>query len=75
MEYGVFHKYMRLARRGLTRPLTHSCGNPYVLVIGPDVYPDNEPPPALRCAFCNTLTLPGTQMYSDILAVVKEHYA
>lgn len=69
MEFTVFHRYNRLVRRGLAKPLVDSCGNEFVL----RVTEDNEP--VLQCAFCNTYTQPGLAMYEDIRAVVKEFFA
>lgn len=68
MDYQTFHKYNRLVRRGLTKPLTHSCGQEFVLAIG-----DDEKP-VLKCYGCSTTTYPGLTMFSDIRAVVKEHF-
>jgi len=69
MDFHTFHLYNRLARRRLVKPLTHSCGNEFLLTIGKD------DAPVLKCVHCNTLTFPGLKMYSDIEAVVKEHFA
>lgn len=74
MEFQTFHNYNRLVRRGLVKPLTHSCGTEFVLIIRDDHSPNPNPQPALKCFACGTLTLPGTKMYSDILAVVQEHF-
>lgn len=68
MEFQTFHNYNRLVRRGYTKPLVHSCGDEFTLIIG------DEDKPALKCFACNTITYPGLRMYSDILAVVKEHF-
>lgn len=68
MDFQTFHKYNRLVRRGLVKPLSHSCGTEYALQLGRD----DEP--VLKCYLCGTTTLPGSKMYSDIRAVVKEHF-
>jgi len=67
-EWETFHLYNRLVRRGLTKPLTHSCGEEFTLTLGEDDRP------ALKCFMCGTTTYPGLNMYSDIRAVVKEHF-
>lgn len=66
-DFQTYHNYNRLVRRGLTKPLTHSCGGAYTLTIG------DEDRPALKCFSCGTTTYPGLNMFSDIRAVVKEH--
>lgn len=68
IDFQTFHKYNRLVRRGLTKPLTHSCGTEFVLTIG------DEDQPALKCFTCGTTTYPGLRMFGDIQAVVKEHF-
>ena len=67
-EWQTFHLYNRLVRRGLTKPLAHSCDTEFVLRLG------EEDKPVLVCYLCNTTTHPGLKMYSDIRAVVKEHF-
>lgn len=67
-DFQTYHLYNRLVRRGLTKPLTHSCGTEFVLIMG------EEDKPALKCYGCSTTTYPGLSMFSDILAVVKEHF-
>lgn len=68
MDFQTLHKYNRLVRRGVTKPLLHSCGNEFALTLG------DEDKPALKCFMCGTTTYPGLNWYSDILAVVKEHF-
>lgn len=67
-DFQTFHLYNRLVRRGFTKPLTHSCGNEFVLTIG------DEEKPVLRCFNCGTMTFPGLGMFADIKAVVTEHF-
>jgi len=70
MDFQVFHKYNRLVRRGMVKPLAcQHCGTEYVLTIG------DEDKPALRCFGCSVVVYPGLRMYEDIVAVVKEHFA
>lgn len=66
--FSLFHAYNRLVRRGVTKPLMHSCGTEYVLTIG------DADEPVLRCFSCNTRTYPGLNMVGNIRAVVKEHF-
>lgn len=68
MEFQVFHRYNRLVRRGLAKPLTHACGQVYVTGFGVD----DEP--VLKCLYCDSVTVPGQRLYDDIRAVVKEHF-
>lgn len=68
MDFQIFHNYNRLVRRGLAKPLEHSCGGQYVLAMG------EKDLPVLKCYSCNTTTLPGTKMYGDIKAVVEEWF-
>lgn len=69
MEIQTFHKYNRLVRRELVRPLTcPDCSFTYTL----RATEDGEP--VLQCFMCNTLVQPGLRLYNDVLAVVREHY-
>lgn len=68
MDFQTFHRYNRLVRRGLVKPLAHSCGEPFTLAIGEDESP------VLKCYSCNTTTYPGTKMFADIQAVVQEWF-
>lgn len=69
MDFQTFHRYNRLVRRGVTKPLTcQHCDTEYVLTIG------DEDKPALKCYGCGVVKYPGLAMYSDTLAVVKEHF-
>lgn len=69
LDYQVFHKYMYLVKDGHAKELTcRHDGYPLTLVLGPD---DG---PALRCFMCQTLTLPGLDMYAQIRAVVTEWF-
>jgi hypothetical protein len=69
MDISYFHRYNRLVRRGVVKPLAHgACGNEYVLRATDDAEP------VLQCVWCNTLTQPGLAEYNRIKAVVKEHF-
>ena len=69
MDIHTFHKYNRLVRRGLAKPLRcPHCTNEFILGADP------EGKPQLSCYYCNTLTLPGKNMYDNIRAVVSEHF-
>lgn len=66
--FDTFHKYNRLVRRGLTRPLTCDCGEEVVTVLG------FEDTLMLQCFGCDTLTSPGTNTIDNVTAIVKEHF-
>lgn len=68
MEISYFHRYNRLVRRQLVKPLTCAQGHEYVLRATEDAEP------VLYCAWCNSLTQPGLAEYNRIKAVVKEHF-
>lgn len=68
MDIHIFHMYNRLARRGLAKPLTCSCGEVYTL----RATMDGEP--VLQCFMCDSLVQPGLALYNDVRAVVKEFY-
>lgn len=69
MDFKVFHRYRRLARRGIVEPLCcPDCQAEFVLRITED----DEP--ALQCFACATVVHPGGRLYNDIEAVVKEHF-
>lgn len=68
MDIKTFHKYNRLVKRGLARPLTcPQCGEVYTL----RVTEDNEP--VLQCLMCNSKTFPGKNTWDNVKAIVQEH--
>ena len=68
MEIQTFHKYNRLARRGLAEPLRCSCGVDYTLRATEDG------DPLLQCFVCDSITQPGLKLYERIKAVNSEFY-
>lgn len=69
MDFQTFHKYNRLVRRGMVKPLTCPvCDEKYILRVSED---DD---PVLQCLACNSLTQPGLNMWDKVRAVVKEHF-
>lgn len=70
MDFQTFHKYNRLVRRGVAKPLAcQHCDTELTLMMGED------DKPALRCFGCGVIVYPGLNMYRDVRAVVKEHFA
>lgn len=70
MDIQYFHKYNRLVRRGLTKPLAcPHCEHEYVLRATVNAEP------VLYCAWCDSLVQPGINMYNNVRAVVKEFFA
>jgi NAD-dependent SIR2 family protein deacetylase len=68
MDIKTFHRYNRLVEQGLVKPLRcPSCDTVYVTRISEDA------DPLLQCFGCGSLIQPGLRLYSDVLAVVKEH--
>lgn len=69
MDIQYFHKYNRLVRRGVTKPLAcPQCGHEYTLRA------TESAEPVLQCSWCNSLVQPGLNMYNNVVAVVKEFY-
>ena len=69
MDHQTFHKYNRLVKRGLVRPLAcPHCDTTYVLRA------TDEGEPRLQCLGCNSLITPGLETYRQVQAVVKEHF-
>lgn len=69
MEIQTFHKYRRLVKRGIVKPLScPDCNEEYTLRTTEDAEP------VLQCCFCNTLVQPGLRLYNEVDAVVKEHF-
>lgn len=69
MEFQTFHRYNKLAKQGLVKPLAcYTCRTTYIL----RVTEDDEP--VLQCLLCDALIQPGLRLYQEICAVVKEHY-
>lgn len=68
MDFQTFHKYNRLVRRGLVKPLTCPvCETEYVLRVS------EHDDPVLQCFPCDSLTQPGLNLWNNVQAVVKEH--
>ena len=67
MDIRYFHKYNKLVRRSMTKPLTHHCGMEYAL----RATEDGEP--VLQCFNCDTLVQPGLALYDQVRGVVREH--
>lgn len=69
MDFRTFHLYNRLVRRGLVKPLICPvCEMDYV------VRTDADDEPVLQCFGCQSTTKPGLKLYSQVEAVVKEHF-
>jgi ribosomal protein L37AE/L43A len=69
-DFDYFHKYRRLARRGLVKPLTcPKCGTEYITRLGPqDLL-------LLNCTTCDVDVKPGAHTMNNVRAVVGEHFA
>jgi hypothetical protein len=68
MNIQVFHAYNNLVDDGLVKPLTcPDCEHPLITRATEDG------DPLLACVWCDTITQPGLGLYSQVLAVVKEH--
>lgn len=69
MEIQTFHRYRRLVRRGLAKPLEcPDCKEEYTL----RTTEDGEP--VLQCFYCGALVQPGLRLYNEVEAIVKEHF-
>lgn len=66
--FNLFHRYNKLVRRDLARPLKHTCGSGYITAMGEDEEL------VLRCLSCGTDTVPGIGTIGRVRAVVKEHF-
>lgn len=68
--FELFHKYNKLVRRQLARPLIcQKCEG--FLVTQQDKNGDL----VLKCYACNSVISPGLGMIGNIRAVVKEHFS
>lgn len=69
MEIQTFHRYRRLSKRGIVKPLScPDCHEEYTLRAS------EAGDPVLQCFFCGTLVQPGLRLYNEVEAVVKEHF-
>lgn len=69
MDFQTFHRYNRLVRRGLVKPLKcPHCDYDYVLRL------TDDDEPGLECFMCLSIVKPGKRVYDDIRAVVKEFF-
>lgn len=67
--FDLFHKYNRLVRRRLTKPLAcEACGHNLTTSLGSD---DSL---ILVCYVCPYEVKPGTRLIEQVRAVVKEHF-
>lgn len=66
--FKIFHRYNKLVRRQLVKPLTHDCGQNYMTRIGDSdmLY--------LWCPACNVEVAPGMETINTVRSVVKEHF-
>lgn len=67
--FDLFHKYNKLVRRQMVKPLACSCGTPLITTLGPA---DDL---TLHCVACDTYTVPGVTTIDNVRAVVKEHFS
>jgi len=68
MDFQVFHRYNRLARRGIVEPLRCPyCEEEVVTRAQGDQ-------PVLQCFNCDLVVDPGVGLYDRIRAVVTEHF-
>jgi hypothetical protein len=69
LMFDMFHKYNRLVRRGLVKPLACTrCGNPVVTSL------TNEDALVLVCFTCDSEVKPGKDTIANVGAVVGEHF-
>lgn len=69
MDFQTYHKYNRLVRRGLAKPLCcQHCDGEFTLGFG------DRDEPVLKCYFCNVTVYPGKNMYDNIRAQVEEFF-
>lgn len=67
--FQYFHKYKRLVRRKLVRPLEcEKCGTEYVANL------TSTDTLVLKCYTCNVTRKPGTETINNVKAVVSEHF-
>jgi hypothetical protein len=69
--FDAFHKYNKLARRQLVKPLTCELCDEGRVVTMSDYDSDDL---ILWCPLCNTKTKPGQDMIDRVRAVVSEHF-
>jgi hypothetical protein len=67
--FRLFHRYNKLVRRGLVRPLVcKSCATPYITAV------DGDDELILRCLACPSDVTPGIDTIGKVRAVVTEHF-
>lgn len=67
--FNLFHRYNKLVRRGMTKPLQcKHCGEGLYTSLGEDDVL------VLICYGCDSETLPGIGQIDGVRAVVKEHF-
>jgi hypothetical protein len=68
--FNLFHRYSRLVRRQLVKPLVCSvCHNVYITGL------DENDELVLNCLVCDTSVKPGENTIANVRAVVKEHFS
>lgn len=68
-NFDLFHKYNRLVRRSLVKPVScTTCNGTLTTSLGKD---DEL---VLVCYSCDYELVPGTALIDEIRAIVKEHF-
>jgi hypothetical protein len=71
-QWSVYHSFRHLVDEGRVKPLVcPDCDTPVATRIRR--YSELEDEPWLWCPTCDAWTRPGLDLYSRILAVVREH--
>lgn len=67
--FRLFHRYNKLVRRGLAKPLTCTvCDTRLITAL------DDEDELVLKCFTCASSTRPGLARLGNVRAVVTEHF-
>lgn len=66
--FNLFHRYNKLVRRQLVKPLAHDCGTPFITGL------DDTDGLVLVCVACDVNIEPGANTIANVRAVVKEHF-
>jgi uncharacterized Zn finger protein len=69
MDFQTFHKYNRLVRRNVARPIICDvCSDALVVMAGKD----DEP--VLRCFVCGSVGYPSLELYRQVSNIVEDYY-
>jgi len=67
-DFRLYHRYRRLVRRGIVKPLTHDCGGEYYTSL------DHDDRLVLKCPIDDATVYPGLQLEEKVRTAVERYF-